>query len=87
MTLKKREEKQRINKLDMKSDKDFGSGRIKAKICALSERVPYEDTWFRVRVKFVSEVGTKLGVAKTTKDTKFRVVRRSAKDFLKRRSD
>lgn len=43
---------------------------------------PYEEIWFRVRLKLVSEGETKLGIAKTTIDTKFRVVGRSAKDFL-----
>lgn len=43
----------------MTRDKDFGGGMIKGKISALSEGVPYENTWFRVGGKLVSRVGTK----------------------------
>lgn len=53
----------------------------------MSERVPSEDTWFKVEGKLVSGVGKKLRVAKTTKDTESKVVRRSAKEFLKRRRE
>ena len=64
MTLKKREGKHKLNQLDMTKNKDFGGGRIKAKINVLSARVPYEDTWFRMGGKLMSEVRTKLGIAK-----------------------
>lgn len=46
MNLKRREGKHKLKKLDMTRDKDFGGGMIKEKISALSEGVPYENTWF-----------------------------------------
>lgn len=83
MTLKKCEGKHRLNKLDMLRDKNFGSGKIKAKISTLSKRVSYENTWFKAKDKLVGRIGTKLGIAKT----QFGVIRKSAKDFLKRRRE
>lgn len=71
----------------MTRDKDFGGGMIKGTISALSEGVPYENTWFRVGGKLVSGVGMKPRVAKTTKDTKFGVIKRSVKEFLKGKRD
>lgn len=87
MTLKRREWKHKLKKLDMMRDKYFGGGMINGKISALSEGVPYENTWFRVGGKLVSRVGTKPRVAKTTKDMKFGVIKRSVKDFLKGKRD
>lgn len=87
MTLKRREWKHKLKKLDMMRDKYFGGGMINGKISALSEGVPYENTWFRVGGKLVSKVGTKPRVAKTTKDMKFGVIKRSVKDFLKGKRD
>lgn len=87
MTLKRREWKNKLKKLDMMRDKDFGGGMINGKISALSEGVPYENTWLRVGGKLVSRVGTKPRVEKTTKDMKFGVIKRSVKDFLKGKRD
>ena len=46
----------------MTRDIDFLDGKIKANISALSDRIPYENTWFRVEGKLVSETGMKPGV-------------------------
>ena len=79
MTLKKREGKHRLNKLDMMRDKNFGSGKIKAKISTLSKRVSCENTWFKAKDKLVGGIGMKSGIAKTH----FGVIRKSAKIFSK----
>ena len=46
----------------MTRDIDFLDGKIKANISALSDRIPYENTWFRVEGKLVSGTGIKPGV-------------------------
>lgn len=87
MTLKRHKGKHRLNKLDNTRDKDFFRWNNQGKDKCFEWESTSEDTWFRVEGKLVSGVGKKPRVAKTTKDTECGVVRRSAKEFLKRRRE